>query len=272
MNDSLQRGEFWIESVREIGVGGLGRVDEVVVTASHGSHPVGTRLARKRLNATWALNPGAQVRFEREIEMLGQMNHPNIVGLSGVSLAGQPRFYVMPVYPRSLRTAMIGGSYFSTVQEIARFGAKLADALRYAHALNFIHRDLKPENILLDGADDPVLADWGLGQFIHQHSKVLDLTRGGPMGTFHYCSAEQWAQGRCEVTGDVYSLGVILAELGARKATPMPFPGAGITNDPVLGDTPAITKFNFLIRKMTMLMANQRPQTMTQVLAELSAI
>jgi serine/threonine protein kinase len=57
-----------------------------------------------------------------------------------------------------------------------------ANALSHAHAMGFCHREQKPENILMDQAGQLAIADWGLGQFIHKTSKVLNLTRGG-LGT-----------------------------------------------------------------------------------------
>src|SRR5262249_18046728 len=156
---------------------------------------------------------------------------PRIVSVEGVSVGGE-RWYVMPLCERgSLRRWIQEGGAFSTVQQLASFVAAISDALEYAHARNFIHRDLKPENVLLSNAGGPLIADWGLGQFVHLHSKVLDLTKGGPMGTHYYCSLEQWTSGRCDVAGDVYSLGVLLAELAAGYALPIPLIGFGIQVD-----------------------------------------
>jgi serine/threonine protein kinase len=267
----LHPGQFQIRHVRPIGTGGLGTVDEVEVIASNESHAIGTRLARKRLGPKWANDAGAQARFEREIEMLGTMRHPHIVSLAGASLPGGERWYVMPLFPRSLRAAIQRGTFPSSAMDAARFIAKVADALSYAHSLNFIHRDLKPENILLDSAGEPIVADWGLGQFVHLHSKVLDLTRGGPMGTSYYCSLEQWATGRCEITGDVYSLGVMLAELIARMPLPIQPIGSGIRVDILPSANIVGRAINAIVRRMTMLAPGSRHQSMSEVARALRA-
>ncbi len=138
--------------------------------------------------------------------------------------------------------------------------------------MNFIHRDLKPENILLADDGSPVIADWGLGQFVHLHSKVLDLTRGGPMGSHYYCSLEQWSSGRCDQTGDVYALGVVLAELAAGRALPISPIGSGIRQDVVRGTGALIQRFNNAIRKMTALVPASRFQTIAEVGRELRLI
>jgi len=262
----LLPGQFKIRSVRPIGEGGLGIVDEVEVVDTNLSHPVGTRLARKRLGAKWSADAGAQTRFEREIDMLQAMSHHHVVTLEGVSLPGCERFYVMPFFQHgSLRSWQSAGGSFGTVQQVAAFVASIAEALSYAHSMNFIHRDLKPENVLLSDDGQPIIADWGLGQFVHLHSKVLDLTRGGPMGTHYYCALEQWASGRCEATGDVYSLGVVLAELAAGFAVPIAPIGAGIRVDVLGGAGAAVQRFNATVKKMTALVAGARFQSMAEV-------
>jgi serine/threonine-protein kinase len=263
---SLLPGQFTIRPIRDLGQGGLGRVDEVEVIDTNLSHPIGTRLARKRLGAQWADDPGAKARFEREIEMLQTMQHPNVVPFEGASLPGGERWYVMALFQRgSVRAWLQSGGRFASVSQAATFVAKIADALTYAHSLNFIHRDLKPENILLSDAGEPVIADWGLRQFVHLHSKVLDLTRGGPMGTHYYCSLEQWTSGRCAETGDVYSLGVILAELMGGRAHPISPVGVGIQRDVVQGTDWVSQTFNAIVRKMTAFNAASRYQTMGEV-------
>lgn len=270
---SLEPGQFTIRPVRMIGEGGLGVVDEVVVTASNRTHPVGTRLARKRLGTAWSNDAGAQARFEREIAMLAAMRHPNVVSVEGASLPGGERWYAMPLFSRgSLRSWQQAGGRFRTAQEVAGFVATIADALAYAHSLGFIHRDLKPENVLISDEGAPIVADWGLGQFVHVHSKVLDLTRGGPMGTHYYCSLEQWTTGRSTAAGDVYSLGVVMAELAAGRAVPISPVGAGIQQDLVGGQSWVARTFNATLRKMTAAFAGSRFQSIAEVATVLRTI
>jgi serine/threonine-protein kinase len=267
---TLLPGQFSVQSVQVLGQGGLGIVDEVEVVAGNRSYEIGTRLARKRLGPQWANDGGAQERFEREIEMLRSMRHPNIVSLAGVSLPGGERWYAMPLFRSgSMRRWLQSGGRFQRFHDAARFVAKVADALAYAHSLGFVHRDLKPENILISDAGEPVLADWGLGQFVHLHSKVLDLTRGGPMGTHYYCSLEQWNTGKCGETGDIYSLGVVLAELALGHALPMASVGIGIQRDVAVGGDWAARHFNTTVRRMTAFAAASRFQSMTEVVRAL---
>ena len=269
--NQLPPGHFTVSGVAPIGEGGLGFVDEVEVVATNGAHAVGTRLARKRLSDKWQGDPGARERFEREIDMMRTMHHPNIVPLEGVSV-GSDRWYVMPRYPGSLRSALVAGRVYAGAVDVAAFGTKVAGALAYAHSLNFIHRDLKPENILLDRAGEPRVSDWGLGQFVHLHSKVLDLTRGGPMGTAYYCSLEQWSTGRCGVTGDIYSLGVLLAELAAGQALPINPAGGGIRVDVLSNLDLKSRSLNAIVKRMTATLASARHQSMYEVAIALRSV
>jgi serine/threonine protein kinase len=267
----LLPGQFTIQPLRTIGEGGLGIVDIVQVVASNQSHPVGTQLARKRLNAQWASEPGAQQRFEREIQLLASMSHPSIVSLQGVSLPGGERSYFMPYYPATLRSQLNNAVRYP-LTAVASLGHTVAHALAHAHGLGYTHRDIKPDNILLDARGNPVISDWGLGQFIHKHSKVLNLTRGGPMGTEYYCSLEQWASGKGGVPGDVYSLGMTLAEVALGSPARIAAVGMGIQNDIFPSNTVAGQRFNILAKKMTSIVPTQRHSTMLEVAADLLTI
>lgn len=261
--NGLANDSYRVQFVRHLGAGGIGTVDDVMVTESFGYPYVGTHLARKQLNARWRSHPEMQERFEREIELLGYMNHRNIVRLEGVSMSPGGRFYLMPLYTHSLRSVLMIHNHARSPSAVARFGAMLASAMQYAHGMGFIHRDLKPENILIRG-DEVVIADWGVGQFIHRESKVLDLTVGG-LGTQYYCSAEQWSTGRCDARGDIYSLGVLLAETVAGRATPISPVGAGLRVDVAPSNTRAGQMLNGILRQMTAPVPSMRQASMADV-------
>jgi serine/threonine protein kinase len=254
--------------VRNLGVGGFGIVDAMQVTESNSKHAVGAFLARKRLNEKWKTNPDVHERFEREIRTVDALDHPAIVTLEGVNIPGAERCYFMPLYPLSLRALLDSeeGKRGFPWRQVARFGARLANALAYAHANGVVHRDLKPENILLSERRDPVITDWGIGHFLHKHSKVLQpaLTKAG-IGTELYCSMEQWASGAGDVTSDIYSLGIVLAEcvLGAPPA--LAFTGAGIAVDIVPSDSIGAVFFNNAIKSMTAMLSTARSQQMSDV-------
>jgi serine/threonine-protein kinase len=261
-------GRFYYEELHNLGAGGFGIVDAVRVTASNSVHAVGKHLARKKLNDLFKEQPEARERFEREITVVGKLKHPSIVTLEGVNVSGQQRCYFMPLFPQSLRALLLtdAGKRGFTWQQVARFGASIANALAYAHSMGVVHRDLKPENILLDEKSLPYITDWGVGRFVHKHSTVLQpaLTKAG-IGTEYYCSLEQWTTGAGEAASDVYSLGIMIAEcvLGAPPA--MAFAGAGVKFDIVPPLTLGAILFNNAIKTMTAMLAKDRVQTMLEV-------
>ncbi|MEQ8461524.1 MAG: serine/threonine-protein kinase [Sandaracinaceae bacterium] len=267
---ALRLGQFRFTRVRELGRGGLGQVIEIRVTesASFGM-PEGSHWALKELNDKWRRHPEMVERFEREIIALQSMRHPNIITQVGENLPQAGRFYVMPVYQSNLRQWLVHNPRGARYSKVAGYGLALAEALLYAHRAGFIHRDLKPENVLFNPGEDLKIADWGLGYFVHQHSKVLtSLTRGG-MGTEYYCSLEQWSTGKCDERGDIYSLGMTLDELATGRQRPIK-PGYGISGPPsVRPSSNEAKRFNELLMSMTSAVPSLRPASMAEVSAEL---
>jgi tetratricopeptide (TPR) repeat protein len=96
---------------------------------------------------------------------------------------------------------------------VARIGAQVADALRYAHEQGVLHRDVKPGNLLLDTGGTVWVTDFGLAKASDQE----DLTHTGDiLGTLRYMPPEAF-EGRADARGDVYALGLTLYELVALR-------------------------------------------------------
>jgi serine/threonine protein kinase len=270
----LAPGQFRFQYVSTvpIGQGGLGRVFRVRIIASNsGELPVGSEWAIKSLNEKWNHHPEMRERFEREIGALKRMSHQNIVTCRGENLPGAERFYLMPLFASSVRKFIASGGFRGNWRSVASMGAVIADALHYAHVQGFIHRDLKPDNILFNANGPLVVADWGLGYFVHKHSQVLQHLTVGGMGTAYYCSVEQWATGKCDCRGDAYSLGMTLDEwvTGQQRNIEV---GAGITIASVSDVSAGARRFNSAIAAMTARAKAARPASLAIVAAELRAI
>ncbi|MCP3167374.1 serine/threonine protein kinase [Myxococcus sp. QH3KD-4-1] len=265
----LGPGECRIKQVRRLGAGGLGYVDEVTIIASrHYALPRGARFARKQLHERWAREPTAIERFIREISTLQRLRHPNIITIRAVNAPGGiVPFYVMDLCSQSMRDLLRKRRAPIPLRTVLSWGHALAGALAYAHEKGVIHRDIKPENVLLSKQGVPVIADWGLGYFVHQMSRVLQPLTAAGLGTEYYASEEQWRTGKCGVTGDVYSLGITLAELA--RGEPMRLAtravGSGINDEVVPGTSVGARYFTKVIRRMTFQAPEHRIQSMAEV-------
>jgi eukaryotic-like serine/threonine-protein kinase len=162
-------------------------------------------------------------RFLREIDVIAQLQHPNILTLidSG-EVEGLP-YYVMPfVKGQSLATRLEREGPLP-VEEAVRIACEVAGALETAHRQGVIHRDIKPSNVLLS-AGHAVVADFGIAAALDE-AKVGRLTRTGiSMGSPIYMSPEQASGERdLDERTDVYALGCMLYEMLGGEA---PFGGS----------------------------------------------
>ncbi|MEP7296491.1 MAG: serine/threonine-protein kinase, partial [Burkholderiales bacterium] len=103
------------------------------------------------------------------------------------------------------------------VDEVARIGAKVANALHDLHRQHVVHLDVKPSNIMfrpeIDGrGGEAVLIDFGLSRH-DQLPDLLDEEFELPMGTAPYMSPEQVQFSRSDPRSDLFSLGVLLYHL-----------------------------------------------------------
>jgi len=151
-------------------------------------------------------------RFEREIELVRALKHPNIIEIfdSGTSSDGH-LYYVMD-YVRGLPLHRYVWAGNLDLEDTLRLFATVCDAVNFAHRRGVIHRDLKPSNILVDAEGVPRVLDFGLAKQLTETTGTFLSTTGQVMGTIPYMSPEQ-ARGEhdtIDIRTDVYTLGVIL--------------------------------------------------------------
>ncbi len=157
----------------------------------------------------------ARRRFEREVELVARLNHPNIVAVfdSGIAPDGR-RFCVMDyiagkpldIYVREQRLSL---------EQVFRLFLPVCDAVEHAHERGVVHRDLKPSNILVDADGRPRVLDFGLAKWLAGSADTLVSRTQAFMGTLPYMAPEQARGDGATVSArtDVYALGVVLYKL-----------------------------------------------------------
>jgi hypothetical protein len=86
-------------------------------------------------------------KIKSEAEIMGSLNHPNIIKLLGVSNRVPLVIYEFADYG-SLYWQLIKG-WKPSLRDAVLIGIQLGDALRYIHSRGLIHGDIKPSNVFI---------------------------------------------------------------------------------------------------------------------------
>ncbi|CAD8063279.1 unnamed protein product [Paramecium primaurelia] len=154
-----------------------------------------------------SLESDDHLAIQSEVEIMSQIDHPNIVKVLEVFDDKQKLYIVLEL--------MTGGELFDRIVEKELYNEKEAadvirpvvDAIRYCHSMGVVHRDLKPENILYTTPDPDAtvkISDFGVAKVI---SDELMLTACGTPG---YVAPEILTGVGYDMAVDYWSIGVIL--------------------------------------------------------------
>ena len=227
------------QPIRKLATGGIG---EVWVAKDE---KLGRNVVIKRLSSAAKEWAKAWERFQREAEITGLLEHPNIVPLYmfGVDEHTQEPFYAMRfVGQRNLADAIeehhdrveAGQADNLSLHRLLNIFLDVCQAIAYSHSRGVIHRDLKPENVAIDKFGQVIVLDWGLAKVMENSelaiklndqckltdSSLLHTAHGEVIGTPIYMSPEQ-AEGKIDLIDtrtDVYGLGGILFSILTGKA------------------------------------------------------
>ena len=159
----------------------------------------------------------ALARFEREVKVLGTLDHPNVVPLRDYIPEG-PAIALMWMNGGTLEKRLSDGTLApSRAVEVA---CAVLSALGEAHRLGVLHRDVKPANVLFDDAGVARLGDFGVA-----HLGDLSATAtAGVIGTLAYMSPEQREGKPATLKSDLFGVGAMLLEMltGERPEPPEP--------------------------------------------------
>ena len=215
--ESLRRvGRYTI--VRLIGEGGMGTVYEAQQENPH--RRVAVKVLRPGLASGQMLR-----RFQREADLLGQLQHPGIAQIYDAGTAEVETDAGVTARQPYLAMELIRGRPLQQYADAARLSAaarldlvaRVCDAVQHAHQKGVIHRDLKPANILVDETGQPKILDFGVARMTDADVQAVTLRTdvGQLIGTIAYMSPEQVSGDarRLDTRSDVYALGVMLFEL-----------------------------------------------------------
>jgi len=201
------------EIIHEVHRGGQGVVYQAIQKATK------RKVAIKVMKEGPFAGSRDKARFEREVQILGALNHPNIVTIHDSGIASGHHYFVMDyISGQPLEVWMASGQ--RSIEETLKLFAKICEAVNAAHLKGVIHRDLKPGNIRIDNQGEPHVLDFGLAKMATaevtngSRPQVMTVT-GQFVGSLPWASPEQaeGAPDKIDTRTDVYSLGVILYEM-----------------------------------------------------------
>ncbi|KPN46220.1 serine/threonine protein kinase [Mycobacterium intracellulare subsp. chimaera] len=199
-------GRFLLEHAR---IGGGGFADVFRATDRKTSELV----AVKVLKDTVAVDPEAIKRFRRELRLLEDLHHPNVISVLAHGETDDDNiWYAMPLAQGSLTDYVdtVGGQA-RLIVDIMR---QICTGLGYVHDRGIYHRDLKPANVLRLSNGDWAVSDFGIAVEAERHTDPLTSTLRQGLGTWVYTAPEQWQRARsADHRSDIYGLGKILQEL-----------------------------------------------------------
>jgi serine/threonine protein kinase/membrane protein implicated in regulation of membrane protease activity len=149
----------------------------------------------------------AVLGFEREADMLAQLDHPAIPKVSDRFSEQNHHYFVMDyVAGQTLEARLAAAGGRLAQSEAIELALQICDALDYLHGRTppVVYRDLKPVNIIVTPEGRVKLVDFGIARHFTR--------QGTTVGTIGYAAPEQY-QGECEPRSDVYALGATLHHL-----------------------------------------------------------
>jgi hypothetical protein len=192
--------------VRQLGEGGMGRVDLAVQRALRREVAVKTALVD---------STDAALSLVQEAMFGGFLEHPNIVPihLLGRDQADQPLLVMKRVEGVAWRDLIREPDHphwqvldKDPLQQHLEILMAVCNAVHFAHSNDIVHRDIKPENVMIGGFGEVYLLDWGVA------TRVSRQRSEGIFGTLAYMAPEM-LDGEATPQSDVYLLGASLHEV-----------------------------------------------------------
>ena len=191
--------------IKELGMGSYG----TVYLVSH--KKTKAKYALKAIDKTVPENLEEKAAFNREVEIMYKLNHPNIVKLYGHFEDDKYCYFIMEYIPNhSLYSIIPTPGQRPNLRLIASVMKDLLSAVYYLHNMKptIIHRDIKPENVLLDNNHKAYLTDFGWSNYMPTFTRRTTVC-----GTPLYLPPEMIEDRGHDETADLWCFGVVLFEL-----------------------------------------------------------
>lgn len=222
----LKATEFPISQVRfvqELGEGAFGKVYMGELIGYPSENGI-TKVAVKTLKEN--ASPKVQTDFRREVELMTELKHPNIVCLIGVCCKDKPMCMLFEYMSQGdLHKYMCMRSPHSDVSvsddegasqildhgEMLHIAMQIAAGMEYLASHHYVHRDLAARNILVGENLTVKIADFGLSRDVY--STDYYRVQSKSFLPVRWMAPESIMYGRFTVESDVWSFGVVLWEI-----------------------------------------------------------
>jgi eukaryotic-like serine/threonine-protein kinase len=184
---------------------------------------MGRVVALKILDPRYVSSDRSVARFQREMQLVGRLDHPNVVRAYDADRFADCHFIAMEYAAGVTLEDLLKARGALSPADVVYYASQAADGLAHAHAQGILHRDIKPSNLLLTPGRKVKVLDFGLGTLLEKEEVQTALTTVGmAVGTPDYISPEQARMVKLDGRSDLYSLGCTIYHLLSGQ---LPFKG-----------------------------------------------
>src|SRR5688572_23427055 len=134
-------------------------------------------VALKLLPADAITDPARLVRFQRELRVLGHLEHPNLVTAADARIVGRWHMVAMEFIDGMDLQTLVETQGALSIADACEAIRQAALGLQYAHEHGLIHRDIKPSNLMLTHTGTIKVIDMGLA--VIREESTTQLTQTG---------------------------------------------------------------------------------------------
>jgi len=196
------------ELIELLGAGGMGEVYRARRVSDDYEQTVAVKLL--------ALPLGNFIyRFERERQLLAQLEHPHIARLLDGGTTDQGIPYLVMEFVDGLPIDHYCNHRQMTLEDRVTLAMQVVQAVAFAHTRLVLHRDIKPSNVLIDHNGQARLMDFGIATLLDATGQA-EATQSGLM-TLSAAAPEQIRGERTTPATDVFQLGLMIYRLLSGK-------------------------------------------------------